>query len=70
MFLIVYYADFERIQEEINALLDEISELRLENVGLRQENANLEILAAEARAARSTEEFRENNPNSPFAVQI
>lgn len=60
------YADFERIQEEINALLDEISELRLENVELRQENANLEILAAEARSARSTEEFRENNPNSPL----
>ena len=60
------YADFERIQEEINALLDEISELRLENVGLRQENANLEILAAEARSARSTEDFRVNNPNSPL----
>jgi hypothetical protein len=60
------YADFERIQEEINALLDEISELRLENVGLRQENANLEILAAEARSARSTESFRVNNPNSPL----
>lgn len=58
------YADFERIQEEINALLDEISELRLENVGLRQENANLEILAAEARSARSVESFRNDNPNS------
>ena len=49
------YADFERIQEEINALLDEISELRVENVELRQDNANLEILAAEARSLRAVE---------------
>tara|TARA_B110000285_G_scaffold169240_1_gene189324 strand:- start:832 stop:1398 length:567 start_codon:yes stop_codon:yes gene_type:complete len=52
------YADFERIQEEINALLDEISELRVENVELRQDNANLEILAAEARSLRAVEANR------------
>lgn len=52
------YADFERIQEEINALLDEISELRVENVDLRQDNANLEILAAEARSLRAVEANR------------
>ena len=56
------YADFERIQEEINALLDEISELRVENVELRQDNANLEILAAEARSARAVDEFKSDNP--------
>ena len=49
------YADFERIQEEINALLDEISELRVENVDLRRDNANLEVLAAEARSLRAVE---------------
>tara|TARA_B110000879_G_scaffold156721_1_gene202419 strand:+ start:791 stop:1372 length:582 start_codon:yes stop_codon:yes gene_type:complete len=49
------YADFERIQEEINALLDEISELRVENVDLRRDNANLEVLAAEARSLQALE---------------
>ena len=52
------YADFEKVQEEINALLDEISELRVENVNLRTENADLEVLAAEARSARSIKELK------------
>ena len=58
------YADFERIQEEINALLDEISELREENVELRTDNANLSVLAAEATSNRLATEARATAANA------
>ena len=36
------YADFDSISDEIQALLDEIAELRTENLKLIQESTNLE----------------------------
>jgi|TARA_R110000744_G_scaffold7540_4_gene26057 hypothetical protein len=47
------YANYELIQEQIQALLDEIAEIREENVELRIENINLTVSGsiAEAEAA-------------------
>ena len=36
------YADFNNISDEIQALLDEIAELRIENLGLIQDSTNLD----------------------------
>ena len=52
------YANYELIQEQIQALLDEIAEIREENVELRLENVNLtvsgSIAEADAAALRAT----------------
>ena len=48
------YANYELIQQQIQALLDEIAEIREENVELRLENVNLTVSGsiAEGEAAQ------------------
>jgi len=48
------YANFELIQEQIQALLDEIAELREENVGIRIENIDLTVSGSQALAQVQT----------------
>jgi len=47
------YANFEFIQEQIQALLDEIAEIREENVELRIENVNLTVTGSLAQALQN-----------------
>lgn len=53
------YANFELIQEEIQALLDEIGEIRLENVELRTSQSLLEVDLASANATIIATQIRQ-----------
>jgi len=53
------YANFELVQEEIQALLEEIGEIRLENVELRTSQSLLEVELASANATILATQFRE-----------
>ena len=64
------YANFELIQEQIQALLDEIAEIREENVELRIENVNLTVSGSLSQAeleslqAQQSVTVVENIPNN------
>lgn len=66
------YVGYEQNQEEIQALLQEIADLREENLALRQENVELTVKAnnpnSKQRFSNGIVSTVANNPNSGFVT--